>query len=258
MRLANTKTQPSGTLSGEMSGFTVLFQAFQFSPSLYVPFFLWSLDVSLHHFLCYLTVHRCAALDGPNMEEQHPGGLSARVDEGGSNWSTGQRQLICLARAVLRAPKVLAIDEATANIDLETDAIVQQSIRSKFKVSTCLTIAHRLQTILDSDLIVTMDAGKVSEVIRNLHTIRLEAKALHMQSAVFVCHRLQPLQPVSRYTCLMFLSCVEILRLFVQAGSPAELLEDPNSLFSALVKNDKGASAKVGSKSSSENLAALA
>jgi len=109
---------------------------------------------------------RCAALDGSEMEEQHPGGLAAKVDEGGSNWSTGQRQLICLARVVLRQPKVLAIDEATANIDLVTDAIVQKSIRTQFAGATCLTIAHRLQTILDSDLIVTMDAGRVAEVIR--------------------------------------------------------------------------------------------
>jgi len=191
------------------------------------------------------------------MEEQHPGGLSARVDEGGSNWSTGQRQLICLARAVLRAPKVLAIDEATANIDLETDAIVQQSIRSKFKDSTCLTIAHRLQTILDSDLIVTMDAGKVSEVIRKFHIVILGARARHTQRVLFSC-LVQRLQPNSRYACLCFCRAFKSFDFFGQVGSPAELLGDPNSLFSALVKNDKGASAKVGSKSSSENLAALA
>ena len=77
---------------------------------------------------------RCAALDSPDMKEQHPGGLEAVVEEGGQNWSTGQRQLICLARAVLRNPRILAIDEATANIDLETDAVVQNSIRTKFKV----------------------------------------------------------------------------------------------------------------------------
>ena len=71
-------------------------------------------------------------------------------------------------RAVLRAPKVLAIDEATANIDLETDAVVQQSIRAKFAGATTLTIAHRLQTILDSDLIVTMDAGRVAEVTTHI------------------------------------------------------------------------------------------
>lgn len=154
-------------LSGRPSAFTRMRTSYHVSDPCLTRCHLRALPLCLilcHFFFLFFCCGSCAALDGPSMEEQHPGGLNARVDEGGSNWSTGQRQLICLARAVLRAPKVLAIDEATANIDLETDAIVQQSIRSKFKDSTCLTIAHRLQTILDSDLIVTMDAGKVAEV----------------------------------------------------------------------------------------------
>lgn len=91
------------------------------------------------------------------------GGLDAEVSEGGSNFSVGQRQLLCIARALLTPSRILVLDEATAAVDVETDQVIQETIRSEFKERTILTIAHRLNTILDSDRIVVLDQGRVAE-----------------------------------------------------------------------------------------------
>lgn len=92
-----------------------------------------------------------------------PRGLDEWVAEGGENFSQGQRQLLCIARVLLRRPKILIMDEATSSIDNETDVTIQKMIRENFANSTVLTIAHRLNTIMDCDRILVLDGGEICE-----------------------------------------------------------------------------------------------
>eukprot|EP00948_MAST-09A_sp_MAST-9A-sp1_P001758 g1758.t1 len=98
-----------------------------------------------------------------NLIEGYPSGLQHIVSENGENFSFGQRQMICIARAILRKPKLLLIDEATASIDAKNDQLLQNMIRTRFKDCTVITIAHRLDSIISGDRILLLDRGKILE-----------------------------------------------------------------------------------------------
>ncbi|UJR31942.1 hypothetical protein I4U23_019415 [Adineta vaga] len=122
-----------------------------------------TLRINLDPFGEYSDMEIWNALEEVQLKSDEISGLQQQITEGGSNLSVGQRQLICLARALLRKNKILVIDEATANVDHKTDELIQSSIRRKFVSCTVLTIAHRLRTIIDSDRILVLSHGQVME-----------------------------------------------------------------------------------------------
>ena len=89
--------------------------------------------------------------------------LYYEISEGETNFSVGEKQLLCLARALLQENKIIILDEATANVDFATDRLIQETIRSKFDRCTVITIAHRVDTILDYDRVLVLEGGEVVE-----------------------------------------------------------------------------------------------
>lgn len=108
-----------------------------------------------------------------------PDGLLHECGEGGENLSVGQRQLVCLARTLLRKTKILILDEATAAVDMETDDLIQHTIRTEFKDCTILTIAHRLNTIMDYDKVMVLDQGLIKEFDSPHNLLKDKHSAFH-------------------------------------------------------------------------------
>ncbi|XP_023282660.1 multidrug resistance-associated protein 1-like [Seriola lalandi dorsalis] len=109
-----------------------------------------------------------------------PQKLNHQCCEGGENLSLGQRQLLCLARALLRNTRILVLDEATAAVDLKTDQLIQSTIRTQFDHCTVITIAHRLNTIMDYTRVIVMDQGSIAEMDSPSQLIRLQGHFYQM------------------------------------------------------------------------------
>lgn len=124
---------------------------------------LWSALRDVHLDLKFRASREENINDSETNEQQSSGGLDWPIDEKGKNLSAGERQLVCLARAILANRSIICIDEATASVDFETDAFIQATIRAKFKAVTVLTVAHRVNTIVDYDRVIVMDEGRVAE-----------------------------------------------------------------------------------------------
>ena len=128
--------------------------------------FTGSLRMNLDPFEEYEDKELWDALEAASLKDtvkKLPRQLNEEVKECGGNFSIGERQLLCLARALLKKNKIIVMDEATANVDHKTDQLIQETVRKKFKHCTVITIAHRLNTIKDYDRVLVLEHGRLVE-----------------------------------------------------------------------------------------------
>ncbi|EFJ12050.1 hypothetical protein SELMODRAFT_425801 [Selaginella moellendorffii] len=111
-------------------------------------------------------------------------GLDGQITSSGTNFSVGERQLLCLSRSLLRKSKILIMDEATAAVDNDTDQIIQATIRASFQDCTVLTVAHRIQTIIDNDRVLVMEAGRIAEFDTPKNLLKLTGKRVYKPPAL--------------------------------------------------------------------------
>jgi ABC-type multidrug transport system fused ATPase/permease subunit len=102
-----------------------------------------------------------------------PEGYETRIQEGASNLSVGQRQLVCIARAILTDPRILIMDEATSNVDSMTESLIQDALRKLLQNRTAVVIAHRLSTIRNADLICVVQDGQIVEQGKHVELLAL-------------------------------------------------------------------------------------
>ena len=105
--------------------------------------------------------------------------MDKMIEQGGSNLSVGQKQLVCIARALLRKSKIVVMDEATANIDMNTEQIIQKALNLVLENSTVITVAHRIKTIINYDKILVLDAGEVKEFDSPSNLLKDESSLFH-------------------------------------------------------------------------------
>jgi len=120
-------------------------------------------DVALLEVLARVSPTQASSREGSQSRKSIFKNLQSAISRGGSNLSQGEKQLICLARAILTRPKILVLDEATSAVDMETDALIQRSIREEFRDSTVLVVAHRLSTVADFDKVLVLSDGNLVE-----------------------------------------------------------------------------------------------